>query len=113
MLDKPMVGSTLGAAMIDLFDRMELVRPDSLDNLSDCLDYADRMGYMDFAHSPDYALAFLHFAEHFQLHDLWVDAFVHCVGMNDNLSLSHEFEVCRGSSLPDQRRCTNRLLVHH
>jgi len=57
------------------------------------MSYLEDMGYLDFAHSPDYALAALYYAEHYELHDLWVDAFVHCVGMNDELSISPEFEV--------------------
>jgi len=93
MSDKPLVGSSLGQAFIDLLERMQLVRPSHIDHVEDCLAYADYMGYLDFAHSPDYALAMLRFADHFHLRELWIDAFVHCVGMNDSLYLSNEFEV--------------------
>jgi len=92
MLDAPLVGSSLGKSLVDLLERMLTLRPATADNVRDCLDYAESMGYMDFAHSPDYALAMLRFAEHFQLRDLWVDAFVHCVGMNDSLCISKEFD---------------------
>jgi len=92
-MGKPLVGSSLSNALIDLLERMLILRPATTNNVDDCLAYAERMGYMNFAHSPDYALALLRFAEHFQLRDLWIDAFSHCVGMNDSLSLSSEFEV--------------------
>lgn len=111
MHDKPIVGPTLGKAMVKLLERIEFVRPHHLDNLQDCLDYADRMGYTDFSHSPDYAIAFLHFAEHFQLRSLWIDAFVHCVGMNDNLCLSHEFEVSAVQAL-DKSPSANIIVVN-
>ena len=35
----------------------------------------------------------LYFAEHFQNQDLWTDAFVHCVGMNNSLVKSSELEI--------------------
>jgi len=92
MMNRPIVGASLGTAFVDLLERMLLLRPATTDNVEDCLLYAEGMGYLDFAHSPDYALAFLRFAEQFQLRDLWIDAFCHCVGMNDSLSLSAEFE---------------------
>jgi hypothetical protein len=41
----------------------------------------------------DYALASLFYAEHYKLRDVWVDAFAHCVGMNESLVLSPEFSV--------------------
>ena len=41
----------------------------------------------------DHALAVLQFAETFQYREIWTDAFVHCVGMNDQLDTSAEFEV--------------------
>jgi len=92
IMNKPIVGASLGKAFIDLQERMLLLRPATANNVMDCLAYAENMGYLEFAHTPDYALAFLHFAEQFQLRDLWVDAFCHCVGMNDSLTLSSEFD---------------------
>jgi len=92
--DKPLVGATMGQALIELLQRMCLFRSDKADNVHDLLAYASRLGYLDFRECPDYALAFLHFAEHYRLRDLWIDAFAHCVGMNDRLCLSPEFDVC-------------------
>ena len=62
-------------------------------NLKDILDYMDREGYLNMTHHPDHALGVLYFAEHFQLKDVWTNAFVHCVGMNDIIIHSTEFEV--------------------
>jgi len=92
-MDKPLVGASLSTALIDLLERMLMLRSATINNVQDCLAYAERMGYLDFSHSPDYALALLRFAEHFQLRDLWIDAFSHCVGMDDSLCLSPEFDV--------------------
>lgn len=92
MMNKPIVGASFGQAFIDLQERMLLLRPATTNNVFDCLAYAENMGYLEFAHSPDYALAFLRFAEQFQLRDLWIDAFCHCVGMKDSLCLSSEFD---------------------
>ncbi|GAB7343950.1 hypothetical protein MBLNU457_1896t2 [Dothideomycetes sp. NU457] len=92
MMNKPIVGASLGKAFIDLQERMLLLRPATTNNVGDCLAYAENMGYLEFAHSPDYALAFLRFAEQYQIRDLWIDAFCHCVGMNDSLCLSSEYD---------------------
>lgn len=91
--NKPLVGATLGQALIGLLQNMHLFRSERADNVHDILAYAERLGYLDFRHCPDYALAFLNFAEHYRLRDLWLDAFAHCVGMNDRLCLSPEFGV--------------------
>ncbi|KAJ4286294.1 hypothetical protein N0V90_013328 [Kalmusia sp. IMI 367209] len=88
---KPLVGAHLGQAMIDLQERMHLYRSGRVDNQQDFLDYADAQGYRNFVDCPDYALAILYYAEHFKLRDVWIDAFAHCVGMNERLVLSPEF----------------------
>jgi hypothetical protein len=93
VLGKPLVGNLLGQAMIDLQERMCLFRSGPVDNHQDFLDYADAQGYRDFVGFPDYALAMLYYAEHYKLRDAWIDAFAHCVGMNDKLVLSPEFLV--------------------
>ncbi|KAG8627211.1 hypothetical protein KVT40_004694 [Elsinoe batatas] len=92
MMNKPLVGYSLGQAMIDLLERLLTIRPATLDSVKDCLTYADRMGYTDMNSHPDYALAMLSFAEHFRIRDLWINAFVHCAGMNDILYLSSELD---------------------
>lgn len=90
---KPLVGTHLGQAFIDLHERMHLFRSGRVDNQQNLLDYADHQGYRDFVDCPDYALAMLYYAEHYRNRDLWIDAFAHCVGMNESLALSQEFAV--------------------
>lgn len=94
MFNIPVVGNSLGEALIALLDRMALFRFDSTENQDDVLAYLDNQGYTDFRECPDHSLAVLRFAERFEYRELWTDAFVHCVGMNDDLILSAEFEVC-------------------
>lgn len=96
---KPLVGKNMGQAMVDLQERMRLFRSGRVNNHQDFLDYTENQGYRDFVECTDYALAMLYYAEHYRLRDVWIDAFVHCVGMNDTLSLSPEFEVCSLVSL--------------
>ncbi|KAF1966950.1 hypothetical protein BU23DRAFT_307646 [Bimuria novae-zelandiae CBS 107.79] len=88
---KPLVGTNLGQAMVDLQERMRLFRSGRVDNQQDFLSYADVQGYRDFANFPDYSLAMLYYAEHYKLRDIWIDAFAHCVGMNGKFVSSPEF----------------------
>lgn len=90
---RPLVGSHLGKSLVDLQERLHLFRVGDHDNQSDLVAYMEDMGYLDFVDCPDHALAVLFYAEHYQMRDLWIDAFTHCVGMNDLLCLSTEFEV--------------------
>lgn len=89
---KPLVGNNLGKALVDLLERMSVYRADE-DNIRDLVKYAEKAGYTKFGHYPDYALSMLYFAEHCQLAGMYTDAFTHCVGMNEILSDSTEFEV--------------------
>ncbi|KAI9694890.1 MAG: hypothetical protein M1822_000506 [Bathelium mastoideum] len=91
MCGKPLVGNHLGKSIANLLDRMVLYRDEQVDNVQHLTYYLEQSGYLDFGNCPDYALAMLSFAEHFELRDLWIDAFVHCVGMNESISLSPEF----------------------
>ncbi|MCJ1470858.1 hypothetical protein MMC07_009505 [Pseudocyphellaria aurata] len=92
MYDLPIVGDRLGEALNATLERMSIYRPDREGNLKEFLLYLDSQGYTDFRECPDHSLAILQFAEKYELKDLWTDAFVHCVGMNDNLILSGEFK---------------------
>jgi hypothetical protein len=100
LFGKPLVGNCLSKSMIDLQERINLFRTHDPSNHSDLMAYFERMAYLDFAHCPDYALALLAFAEFYELEDLWIDAFVHCAGMNEMLNLSPEFEVRSDLPLP-------------
>jgi hypothetical protein len=90
---KPLVGENLGKAFVDLQERMHLFRSGPINNSEDFLNYAEAQGYRNLVDSPDYALSMLYYTEHYKLRDLWIDAFAHCVGMNEGLALSPEFAV--------------------
>lgn len=87
------MGFRLGQALLDLLERMNELNPSVNDNLSVVLAYMDHVGYLDFRECPDHALVALNFAERFEFDGLWIDAFVHCAGMNDRLTETAEFEV--------------------
>ncbi len=88
-----MVGSRLGESLVALLDRMNIYRPDKLQNREDLLDYLDSQKYSDLRECPDHSLAILQLAEKYEIRDLWIDAFAHCTGMNDTLIFSGELEV--------------------
>ncbi|KAF2271185.1 hypothetical protein CC78DRAFT_450667, partial [Lojkania enalia] len=89
---KPLVGQHLGQALVSLQERMYLFRSGQINNEQDFLEYAEEQGYRDLVDCPDYSLAMLFYAEHFQCLNVWIDAFAHSVGMNNSLVLSSEFE---------------------
>ncbi|KAL1311710.1 hypothetical protein AAFC00_001811 [Neodothiora populina] len=91
IMSRPLVGMDLGDSLIDLLDRMHLFRPHA-DNLEDLFQYAKRVGYLNLVGCPEYALAFLRLAEHCQCRHLWINAFTHCVGMNDHLTDAPGFD---------------------
>lgn len=66
-----------------------------MDCVEDILIYADQLRYSAVENSPDHALAMLDFAESNTIRNVWIDAFAHCVGMNNELAQSTEFEVSR------------------
>lgn len=90
---KPMVGSHLGGALVDLLNFINEFRSINTDVVQDVLDYMDAVGYSDMRNQPDYALAILYFAEHFQFQEIWLDAYAHCCGMEERLPDSPEFEA--------------------
>jgi hypothetical protein len=94
LFGKPLVGVHLGKTLIELRERIHLFRPGNHNNDNDLLEYLENLGYLEFAHCPDYSLGLLQFAEQYELKELWIDAFAHCVGMNEILSESPEFPVC-------------------
>ncbi|KAF1942182.1 hypothetical protein EJ02DRAFT_181254 [Clathrospora elynae] len=93
LLGKPLVGEHMGQAFVDLQERLHIFRPTHNNNHKEFLDYAENQGYRDLSECTDYALASLFYAEHYKLRDVWIDAFAHCVGMNDSLVLSPEFAM--------------------
>lgn len=87
-----MVGSCLGEALTGLLHSMHEFRSHLGDNVDDIMDYMDEEGYLDIIDQPNHALAVLHFAESFQMNDLYIRAFAHCVGMADQMYASPEYE---------------------
>lgn len=93
MYDLPVVGEHLGEALLALRNRVNELRPNQVMNEDEMLAYLTSQDYVDFRNCPDHALALLNLAEACQNRDLWTEAFVHCAGMYDDLTLSGEFEV--------------------
>ncbi|EMT64240.1 hypothetical protein FOC4_g10010731 [Fusarium odoratissimum] len=82
---RSMVGYSLGGALIGLLHSMHEFRSGVDDNVSDMMEYFDEEGYLDMANQPNHALAILQLAECFQMKELYIRAFAHCVGMSENL----------------------------
>jgi len=93
LFGKPLVGIQLGKTLVDLQERIHFFRPGNPDNHSDFMTFLENLGYLEFAHCPDYSLALLYFAEHYEIKEQWTDAFAHCVGMNKMLNESSEYWV--------------------
>ncbi len=90
---RSVVGENLGTALIDLLGSMEEFRCEGENNVDDLIGYMDEEGYLDMKNRPIHALAMLHLAEHYQLRDLYIDAFTHCSGMSDRLFAIPEYQV--------------------
>jgi len=89
LLGKPLVGESLGKALVELANRIELWQKDGTAT-TEFLDYLEEQGYLGFAENPDYAAASLYLADRACIKDIWVDAFAHCVGMRDDVESSPE-----------------------
>ncbi|PVI00016.1 hypothetical protein DM02DRAFT_709669 [Periconia macrospinosa] len=90
VLRKPLVGKQLGQALVDLEERIGVFCSNG-DSRKSFLPYIESQGYRDLVDCPDYALAILYYAEHYRLRNIWIDAFAHCVGMNERLPSSPEY----------------------
>lgn len=99
VFQQPLVGLHLGQALIGLLNSMHEFRSGLGDNVSDMMEYLEEAGYLNVTGSTDHALALAHFAEHFQMRELYVRAMAHCVGMNERIHLSSEYLVSRSSKV--------------
>lgn len=90
---RSMVGRHLGNALIGLANAMDEFRELDADNTGDLLAYLDEEGYLDMRNQPEHALAILHLAEAFQMREMYIDAFAHCVGMSEHLYKHNEYSV--------------------
>lgn len=104
---RSLVGEHLGPALVELLDSMYEYRSEGCDNDQDMMSYLDEEGYLDIANQPDHALAMLYMAETLRMRDLYIRAFVHCVGMHHQLYSSSEYEVSRLL----QRKMSDGLLI--
>lgn len=93
MFDKPLVGSDLGIAMINLTQRIGIIEGRSSDNEQALIQYLDGQGYSICSNNPAQSLAMVYIAEQYQNPSLWADAFTHCVGMAGVLTSCPEVEV--------------------
>lgn len=90
---RSVVGDHLGNALIGLTNAMDEFRESGANNAEDLLDYLDEEGYLDMRNQPAHALAVLHLSEAFEMRDLYIHAFAHCVGMSEHLYRHPEFSV--------------------
>ncbi|KAI0025015.1 hypothetical protein F4780DRAFT_490059 [Xylariomycetidae sp. FL0641] len=90
---RSVVGENLGSALITLMHNMQEFRSADVDNVQDMVNYLDEEGYLALKSEPSHALAMLHFAEVFQLRDIYIDAFSHCCGMSNQLFLGPEYQL--------------------
>ncbi|KAL7943519.1 hypothetical protein V8C42DRAFT_109279 [Trichoderma barbatum] len=105
VLGRPIVGETLGGALVALLHSMREFRSSSpAGNVDDLLKYMRHAQYLNMAEEPVHAAAALHLAETFQLSDLYRRAFVHCVGMHDRLFYTSEYQLISAVSRTLVRR---------
>ena len=110
----PLTGRTLGKSSVGLLRRINTYLPDSVvSNAAEVATYLDYQRYTDYRECGDHALGMLYFAEIFERQDMWMDAFVHCVGLNHTLHHSLEFDqiskTTRGSILKARLEMDVRL----
>ncbi|GKT47819.1 uncharacterized protein ColSpa_08000 [Colletotrichum spaethianum] len=88
---RSMVGEFLGIALIGLLNSMAEFRGNDEDNVPELMSYLDEEGYLDIKGQPHHALALLRLSEFFEMRDMYIDAFSHCVGMGEELLYSPEY----------------------
>ncbi|KAI7451854.1 hypothetical protein KC336_g58 [Hortaea werneckii] len=87
---RPVVGERLSSSLLDLLERIREWQPKSA-ALANFANYCRDQGYEDMAENADHAVACLIVAEHAKIKDLWREAFVHCVGMHEQIYHSPEW----------------------
>lgn len=90
---RSLVAEYLGHALVGLLYSLHEFRADVTDNVADMMDYMDEEGYLDIIEQPSHAVALVHLAEAFQMRDLYIRAFAHCVGMSDEIHHCPGYEV--------------------
>ncbi|RPA80061.1 hypothetical protein BJ508DRAFT_415567 [Ascobolus immersus RN42] len=99
LANKPLVGHTLGATIMELVERLDTWVPSGSaapntvgPNVQRILSYLQAREFDDVRNSPELAAGLLVFAERFHLKDLWREAFTHCVGMLGRLEKLPEYK---------------------
>ena len=108
---KPLVGEKLSIALSGLWHRMQewQIGDPPVDSFKK---YCKEQGYLDLTENAEHALAFLKFAEDARLRDVWIDAFVHCVGMHQRLDLSPEWCDLSNTSVALITRASLEMDLH-
>lgn len=86
-----LVGEKLGLALADLWSRAKEWQGDE-DTTTKVLNFCEAQGYLRITGNPHWATAIMNLAERARLSDLWIHAYVHCVGMHYQRDLSPEFD---------------------
>ncbi|QIW96637.1 hypothetical protein AMS68_002155 [Peltaster fructicola] len=89
---EPLVGTSLGLALRDVWQRIQRWHGDEAD-VELFLEYCTALEYTTLTGSPHNATALLAFAESARLRTVWINAFAHCVGMHDRISKDSDFDI--------------------
>lgn len=108
---RPVVGERLSNALVDLWKRLRDWLPSPAPSV-DFTVYLERQGYLNLAESSEHALACLKFAEVARIEDVWIDAFVHCVGMHERLDLSPEWAGLSNTTIALITRASLEMDLH-
>ncbi|KOS19176.1 hypothetical protein ESCO_000102 [Escovopsis weberi] len=98
VLGRPMAGEFLGSALVALRESLREFRSEEDHDDCDLMEYMNQAGYLNMAEKPSHALAILHLAETFQMRQLYLEAFAHCVGMHSQLARCTEFQLTSSTS---------------
>ncbi|KFH45342.1 hypothetical protein ACRE_038470 [Hapsidospora chrysogenum ATCC 11550] len=109
VLRRSLVGEHLGHALVGLMYSMYEFRADVKDHVADLMDYMDEEGYVDVVNQPINAVAMVQLAETFQMKDLYIRALAHCVGMNDQVCTTSEYQQLSIETKKAIRRAKNDL----
>lgn len=86
-----LVGEKLGLALTDLWTRAREWQGEDA-TTEKLLEFCEAQGYLRITGNPHWTTAVLNLAESARLSDLWIHAYVHCVGMHHKQDLSPEFD---------------------
>lgn len=92
LLGKSLIGSSLGIALRDVWQRIQRWHTDGAD-LQLFLGYCKVQGYTELTGRPYNATAMLAFAESARLRSSWIHAFAHCVAMQDRIDEDSEYDL--------------------